>query len=572
MGTSEGSEPAPPERRPVDHLRLALDASGLGTWRWDLASGATWWDEQLEELHGLEPGGFDGRFETYVGFLHPDDREDVLAAVRDAVANKRAYRVEHRVVRPDGSVRWIAGAGSVTLDEHGEVTGTIGCAGDVTARREEQHERQRLAAVAVEAAERDRVQRERLEFMATINEELNASGSVDDILVRVTRATVPRLGDWCAVHLVEGEGPPRVEIAHVDPAMVAYARDLGERFPYDPDALVGVPNVIRTGATEFFPHIDEGLLREFDATDEARAVIEQLALRSSITVALRKRDRVLGAMQFVMSSSSRAYTHDDVALAEAVAGRIAASLENRRLAEQHLRIAQTLQRSLLPASLPDIPGVDFAVRYWAAGEGAEVGGDFYDVFTVADERWAVVIGDVCGTGPAAAALTGLARHSIRDAAWHGDGPAEVLRSLHRAIHRSDVQSFCTAAYATLAWDGDRLRGHLAVGGHPLPVLVRDGTPHPVGRPGSLLGMLREVRCEEVELDLVSGDVLVLFTDGATDLRPPHDLTPEAMAGLLADAVGPTAEATAESIHDHLETRVPFKDRNDDLALLVLRVR
>ena len=89
---------------------------------------------------------------------------------------------------------------------------------------------------------------------------------------------------------------------------------------------------------------------------------------------------------------------------------------------------------------------------------------------MADERWAVVIGDVCGTGPAAAALTGLARHSIRDAAWHGDGPAEVLRSLHRAIHRSDVQSFCTAAYATLAWDGDR-RTTTRTTTSPSPTLV-----------------------------------------------------------------------------------------------------
>jgi len=110
----------------AEHFRFAIHAGGLGTWRWDLATGDTAWDERLEALFGLRPGGFDGSFDSYVARLHPADREMVLARVQDAVATKSSYRVEHRVLWPDGTVHWIAAAGGVTVDEHDVVTGTIG--------------------------------------------------------------------------------------------------------------------------------------------------------------------------------------------------------------------------------------------------------------------------------------------------------------------------------------------------------------------------------------------------------------------------------------------------------------
>ena len=114
-----------------------------------MTTGETVWDERLEALFGLPPGGFDGTFDTYVSLLHPDDRERVLAHGARAVESKSTYRVEHRVVWPDGSVHWIAGVGGVTLDESGEVTGTVGCSMDITERMVQEHERQRLAELAV---------------------------------------------------------------------------------------------------------------------------------------------------------------------------------------------------------------------------------------------------------------------------------------------------------------------------------------------------------------------------------------------------------------------------------------
>ena len=342
----------------------------------------------------------------------------------------------------------------------------------MTDRVTEERERQHLAAVAAEAAESERLQRGRLEFLEAVNEALNASSSVEAVMRNVIETAVPRLGDWCSIHLVDHHGGrrPRVEIAHVDPKMVAYAHQLQERFPYDPDAPTGVAHVIRTGETAFYPEITEQVITDMDATPEEREIIAQLALRSAITVPLVKRGRILGAIQFVMANSSRRYTDDDVALARVVAGRVASSLDNQRLNDRQRLIAQTLQRSLLPASLPVIPGIDVAVRYWPAGEATEVGGDFYDIFTMEEPgQWAVVIGDVCGTGPSAAALTGLARHSIRGSAWHGDDPVEVLTSLHRAVERSASGSFLTAVYATLDTVDVRPRLTVTCAGHPLPI-------------------------------------------------------------------------------------------------------
>ncbi len=356
--------------------------------------------------------------------------------------------------------------------------------------------------------------------------------------------------------------------------MVAFAHELQARFSYDPDAPAGVPFVIRTGSTAFYPDITPDVLSDLDATHEEQTLIERLELRSAIVVPLEKRSRILGAMQFVMSSSSRRYTHDDVALAQAVAGRIASSLENVRLNEHQRTIAQTLQRSLLGRSLPDIPGVQHAVRYWPAGEATEVGGDFYDVFALDDAgRFAIVIGDVCGTGPSAASLTGLARHSIRESAWHGDSPIEVLRSLNRAVYRAGTDSFLTAAYATLDTSPGQLLLTVACGGHPLPVHSTAGRAGSIGKPGTLLGVFETGSFHAPSVALEPGDVVVLYTDGATDVPPPHGLDPAQLCELVERAArgGGSAEVIADRIHQELGAILDFDLRDDDIALLVLRV-
>ncbi|MGO9872160.1 MAG: PAS domain-containing protein, partial [Acidimicrobiia bacterium] len=317
------------EKRTEDlatHLALALDAGELGTWHWDMRSGETTWDAQLEHLFGLEPGAFDGTFDSYVSLLHPEDAPVVLATVQDAVAQKSAYTVDHRVVWPDGTVHWLQGKGRVIMDNHGQVVGTIGCVADVTKQAEMTIDREALVAY-------ERVSRERLEFLGRINDALSIASTRREVMRNVTHAAVPRLGDWCAIFVLPEPDSmiPDVEVAHIDPAMVRYVAQLQKRFPYDPGATSGIPAVIRSGNAEFLPEIDEQVIAEADTTDEARDIVRVLALRSAIAVPLVKRGRVIGAMQFVNTESSRRYTSDDLALAHAVASRIASSLEYIRL-------------------------------------------------------------------------------------------------------------------------------------------------------------------------------------------------------------------------------------------------
>ena len=559
----------------TEHFRAALDAGGLGTWRWDAASGVIVWDERLEGLFGFEPGGFDGTYDTYVSLIHPDDRAAVAAAVDEAMRTKTRYRTDHRVVWPDGTVHWIAGVGGVTVDDRGVATGTVGCVLDVSAQVAQTRERERLNAAVSAAHDRERLQRERLEFLSAINDALNSSTDRHEVMRHVTRTTVPRLGDWCSIHVLPARGSvvPDVEIAHVDPDMVAYAKQLQQRFPYDPTADNGIAHVIRTGRTEFYPDITDDVITALDATDEERAVIEQLALRSAIAVPLIKHDRILGAIQFVMTSSSRRYTPDDVALAHTVAGRIASSLENHRLHEEQSMIATTLQRSLLPTDLPHIPRLDIAVRYWAAGDANEVGGDFYDIFGLDNEHdWAILIGDVCGTGASAAALTGLARHTIRASAWHADTPKEILTTLNRAVQRSETNSFLTAAYSVVSISDTTAQITVANAGHPLPVLVTAESTTTLGKPGTLLGVFDTIDIDPVTVSLHDQDVIVFYTDGATDV-PKHSLDEQQWSQLVTTAArtARSANQIADNIRDALEHVLPFDQRNDDIALLVIKL-
>lgn len=559
----------------AEHLALALDAGELGTWRWDRSTGETTWDTKLEALYGLEPGTFDGTFDAYVSLLHPDDAPSVLETVQRALKEKTRYTVEHRVVWPDGSVHWVQGKGRVTLDEFGGPTGTMGCVADVTEQTQVALVREQALAAAREAAANERLSAERLGFLGRINDALAGSSTRADVMRNVTRATVPMLGDWCAIYVLpDGDGAiPDIEIAHVDRASIAVVKALQERFPYDPQATTGIPHVIRTGESQFYQHIDEQVLADSDATDEVKEIVRSLALRSAIAVPLEKGGRVIGALQLVNSESSREYTRDDLALAEAIASRIASTLENRRLAEHQRMIATTLQASLLPHTLPPIPGMDLAMRYWAAGEGIAVGGDFYDVFEVGD-HWAAVIGDVCGTGPIAASLTSLARHTIRTAAWNGADPDDVLRQLNHAVRQSGRHTFCTALYCTLAPSSKGFRFTVAAGGHPLPVVHRvGGMCETIGVPGTLLGGFAESRSTSVSIELLPGDTVVLYTDGITDVRPPHDLSPEDMENLTqkAAAGASSAEDVATNLGIQVDSKLPFTARNDDIALLVMKV-
>jgi serine phosphatase RsbU (regulator of sigma subunit) len=432
--------------------------------------------------------------------------------------------------------------------------------------------------IRVRLNERENRRRAELEFLANLTEAALRAVDHVDLMEQVCAAAVPTLGDWCSLYfLPEGGGDPLVAFAHVDPDKVAYVEQLQRRYPYDPTRSRGVPAVIRTGTTEFVPEltpqiVDEAVASSNVDADEARSILDALSITSAITVALRTRRRVVGAMQFVSAESRRHYDEADVALAEAVAGRLAEALDAAWLTDQQRAIAVTLQQALLPPALPTIPGIDIAARYWPAGL-SHVGGDFYDAFATSDRQWSFLIGDVCGTGPDAAALTSIARHTVRAAARHGADPGDVMTWLNEAVLHSDRNLFCTACYGTLTIGDEGWKLVTTAAGHPLPIVSTASRTDTVGGPGTLLGVRDAITTRPAETELHSGDIAVFYTDGITDLPPPHGIDDAELARVIHGLRDrPTAEDIAAGIQRSLLNRVPDRNRVDDVAVLVIRVR
>jgi serine phosphatase RsbU (regulator of sigma subunit) len=294
-----------------------------------------------------------------------------------------------------------------------------------------------------------------------------------------------------------------------------------------------------------------------------------------MTVPLRVRGRLLGAISILTAESGRRLGEDDLFIAKELAGRCALALDNARLYEESSRIARTLQESLLPPLLPELPGLDVAARFRAAGEGIDVGGDFYDLFELGDAGWAVAIGDVCGKGTGAAAVTALARYTVRAAAMRQEGPSQILALLNEALlrQRSD-RRFCTVLYGQIAQNGHgAITFEFASGGHPLPLLLRsgNGAGRELGQPGTLLGIVPDPSLRNNTVGLEPGDAVVLYTDGVTDAGAPQRIW---SAAELSDQVGSTDGLHADEIAERMLRSVldgtPGEPR-DDIAIVVLKV-
>jgi serine phosphatase RsbU (regulator of sigma subunit)/integral membrane sensor domain MASE1/anti-sigma regulatory factor (Ser/Thr protein kinase) len=248
--------------------------------------------------------------------------------------------------------------------------------------------------------------------------------------------------------------------------------------------------------------------------------------------------------------------------------------ERRRVEDTVEYIADTLQESLLPTTLPEIPGLEAAAEYRPAGEPHVVGGDFYDLFPGDDGSWAVVVGDVCGKGASAAAVTGLARYTLRAAAVRESRPSRALKLLNDAMLRQRAPGeFCTVAFARIEPNGAQtVRAVVSSGGHPLPLVLRsDGQVETIGSHGTLLGVLENPKLSDTPVELRAGDALVLYTDGLTDaFAPDRTVTQAELASALQALVGKSAPEIAREVARKLLGEGEPEPR-DDIALLVLRL-
>ncbi|QIJ66765.1 SpoIIE family protein phosphatase [Streptomyces sp. JB150] len=264
-------------------------------------------------------------------------------------------------------------------------------------------------------------------------------------------------------------------------------------------------------------------------------------------------------------------------------------LRRRRVAEEARRQAEAdrarlqdalavLQQSLLPDSLPAVPGVEAAAYYHTASPD-RLGGDFYDVFPVDGKRFGFFLGDVCGKGPQAAALTSLTRYTLRAAALHDADPVSALTTLNKVLHERYAAGgdprYCTAIFGTLEADPatGQVTVQLASGGHPPALVLRgDGTADYVPTPGGLLvGVLPEARFTAARTVLQPGDTLLLYTDGLTEARTGKDRsTLYGDDGLLTFATGHADTSPSAVVQALTDVLNRFGDGlDDDTALLAL---
>ena len=340
---------------------------------------------------------------------------------------------------------------------------------------------------------------------------------------------------------------------------------------YDRDKLVGqrrFQDLLTIGDRIFYethaaPMLFlQGMLREI-----AVEVIGASGLRLPMLVnALLKRDddgqpQVIRAVMFD-ASERLAYERELVAA-------------RRRAEESEARaqvLAATLQRSFLPPDIVAVPGLDVGGAYRPAGDGSEVGGDFYDVFRTSRETWGIVLGDVCGKGASAAVVTALARYTVRAEALHVSAPAAVLVGLHKALVSGYPDTFLTVLFLLLdaVPEGHRLR--VATGGHPLPLCRRaDGSTETLGYPGSFLGMAETAQISEFATLLRPGDMVVLYTDGVSEARQGGSFFGEAgIAEVAGAAAGQPAQAVADAV---VAAALAFQrgPARDDIAVVVVKV-
>jgi serine phosphatase RsbU (regulator of sigma subunit)/PAS domain-containing protein len=395
----------------------------------------------------------------------------------------------------------------------------------------------------------------------------NATYSESVTLQRCARLLASELAAWVIVDVERRQRLRRQFVMGPEDQPSDLANAVGQ---VDPAAGTAPCQVHESGSSVLVAHAeDAGIL---GAGPQGVPVMMMLDATSVLCVPLSDGEHTYGTLTLARNAGEGHFEMADLGVVEELGEQLALAIRVDRMFRRHTEIADALQSSLLPRDLPQIPGVEIAAAYVAATEGLEVGGDFYDVYRTPG-GWGVAIGDVCGKGDEAAAVTAAARHAIRVLAhWTAD-PAEVLVKANEVMLAEEFGDlFVTAKNAHLRWQDGRLHVVLGSAGHPGPVLVRPDGRTTIMNPGGLpLGLFPTAQPGREEIDLEPGDVLFFFTDGVTEARSP-ELT--YFEDRLTDELAGLAGQPPRDIVAGLQTLVVEFCRNelrDDMTMLVLRV-
>ena len=419
-----------------------------------------------------------------------------------------------------------------------------------------QAEQARMAAEA-----REQAARADLAFLLDASTTLSADLDHTQTLQRLATSCAPVLAPLCAVDVVDAGRVRRIATAAPTAAEEGLLASHIPVYDADDDA---VARVIASGTSEIARRTPTGPGPWLD-----------LKVTGYLCVPLLDRGTVFGAMT-LLTTGEQTFDGHTVALAEELARRAASAALNARQYTERVTLARDLQAGLLLPQVPEVPGTGLATYYHPAGEGLDIGGDFYDVFPLDDGTWAFMLGDVCGRGALAATTTALVRHTARAVAPLLPGPDAVVRAVNKALldrPTSHGTGFVTLVYGHLTPTTDGLDITLVRAGHTLPLLIDvQGSATFVDSEGSLLGITADPHLSADHVHLRPFESLLLYTDGITEAR--NDVAEQFGEERLADALANAPHhATAQLVIDTLTQAVSVftggQDINDDQAVLVL---
>lgn len=482
--------------------------------------------------------------------------EDGRPFKAEDVPSRRALRGDREptalfryIIKSSGEERWMFVRSTAILDANGDPVLAIAVIEDNTDRKRSEVSQAFLANAS-----------------AMLSESLNHESAIRAI----ASAAVPAIADWCTIEMVGRHGKiETVEVAHADPDLTARVRKFCEDFPVDPAAEYGAALAIRTGVGQLYEKVDMEAFRHF-YDDEAQAQsAAELSPRSSMTAPIVVRGEPIGAISLALTRAGARYTNYDLDTVVELGRRAGTVLDNTRMHTERMRMLASLQQSLIPAELPSLEGLSLSATFRPAERDAEVGGDFYDAFTLADGSSALVIGDVCGKGPEAAALTALARYTIRTTAMTESDPQRILTRLNEAL-LDQVRDgrFCTVAFARLAPDGDDFLLETVAAGHPLPLVVGSQSPKSVGEPGTLLGVVPDPVLPITRTTLKREEALMLYTDGLSAGQTTDD-TEYALE--LVSRLNLNGSPDLAAVINRAAIDLQAEPNRDDVAILVARV-
>jgi Stage II sporulation protein E (SpoIIE)/GAF domain len=446
--------------------------------------------------------------------------------------------------------------------------GAVACVGIVLAL---------LASLVVHSSlNRLREQRRRLRFLIAATATLDRSLDPAETLRTIAHMAVPELAELCVIDLLDQSGSVASTVAaSVDPAIATGVERMREAFPLDMRSAHPVAQVLAGNERWIVSHVSHTGAAQAAQSDEHERFMRDAGYTWAAVFPMIARGRTRGAISFLRLHDEVRFDRNMMPVLEDLAGRAAMAFDNARLYAERAQVARTLRRSLMPPVLPVIPGLELASYFRPSGAGSEVGGDFYDVFGDRDSCW-LVVGDVCGKGAEAAALTGFLRHTIAAYARDGGAPGGVLSQVNRAMLEHDFEGrFATAILVRMCARGAALELTLALAGHPAALVIRGdgrgghGQVAELGGVGALLGVFADPSIEEVRTTLEPGDRLALYTDGYSEAHAPARVV---TVGEMIEQLELTEPASASDTIEALLALIgPDDGVRDDIAILSAQV-